>query len=66
MKEILPLLQCLSPVIGTTSVGQLNWIAKAILAMEGRVTMLGISRGTPGRGSYRPVQANPSLPKLTI
>jgi hypothetical protein len=56
MKDILPLLQCLSPVIGTTSVRQLSRIAKAILAMEGRVTMLGISRWIPIGGSYRTVQ----------
>ncbi|MCT7954950.1 transposase, partial [Laspinema palackyanum] len=56
MKDILPLLQCLSPVVGATSVRQLSRIAKAILAMEGRVTMLGISRWTPVGGSYRTVQ----------
>lgn len=56
MKDILPLLECLSPVVGGTSVRQLSRIAKAILAMEGRVTMLGISRWTSVGGSYRTVQ----------
>ncbi|MCT7958232.1 transposase [Laspinema sp. D3] len=56
MKDILPLLQCLVPVVGATTVRQLSRIAKAILAMEGRVTMLGISRWTPVGGSYRTVQ----------
>ncbi|MGL5193788.1 MAG: hypothetical protein ACRC8Y_09300 [Chroococcales cyanobacterium] len=35
---------------------QLSRIAKAILAMEGRGTLLGISRWTLGGGSYRTVQ----------
>ncbi|WP_375293873.1 hypothetical protein [Oscillatoria sp. HE19RPO] len=56
MKDILPLLQCLSPVVGATTVRQLSRIASSILAMEGRVTMLGISRWTPVGGSYRTVQ----------
>jgi putative transposase len=56
MKDILPLLQCLVPVVGATTVRQLSRIVKAILAMEGRVTMLGISRWAPIGGSYRTVQ----------
>ena len=56
MNDILPLLQCLVPVVGATTVRQLSRIASSILAMEGRVTMLGISRWTPIGGSYRTVQ----------
>lgn len=42
--------------VRATSLRQLSRIAKAILAMEGRVTLLVISRLPPGGGSYRPVQ----------
>jgi hypothetical protein len=44
------------PVVGATTVRQLSRIASSILAMEGRVTLLGISRWTPVGGSYRTVQ----------
>ena len=56
MIDILPLLYCLQPSIGVTSVRQLNRIVQAMLAMTGRVTMLGISRWTGQGGSYRTVQ----------
>lgn len=56
MQDILPLLYCLQPSIGVTSVRQLNRIVQAMLAMTGRVTMLGISRWTGQGGSYRTVQ----------
>ena len=39
-----------------TTIRQFNLIALAMLAMTGRVTMLGISRWTGEKGSYRTVQ----------
>ena len=56
MIEIISLLTCLHPALSRTTVGQLSRIATAILAMTGRVTMLGISRWTGDGGSYRTVQ----------
>jgi putative transposase len=53
MPDILSLLQCLLPQINATTMGQLNQIILAMLAMSGRVTMLGISRWTGMGGSYR-------------
>ena len=54
--EILALLQHLSPNIENTTIRQLSRIIPALLAMTGRVTMLGISRWTEKGGSYRTVQ----------
>jgi hypothetical protein len=54
--NILALLQCVQPTISKTSVRQLSRIAFAMLAMTGRVTMLGISRWAGKGGSYRTVQ----------
>jgi len=64
MKDILPentqqlvaLLHCLHPYLSRTTRHQLSRIITAILAMTGRVTMLGISRWTGKGGSYRTVQ----------
>ena len=56
MKNILALLQCLSPYLDPTTVRQMSRIIPAMLAMTGRVTMLGISRWTEKGGSYRTVQ----------
>ncbi|WP_392478827.1 transposase [Nostoc sp. C110] len=53
MFDILSLLQCLLPQINATTMRQLNQIILAMLAMSGRVTMLGISRWTSTGGSYR-------------
>ncbi|WP_152591186.1 transposase [Nostoc sphaeroides] len=53
MSDILSLLQCLLPQINATTMRQLNQIILAMLAMSGRVTMLGISRWTGTGGSYR-------------
>ncbi|MEH2150458.1 transposase [Nostoc sp.] len=52
MSDILSLLQCLLPQINATTMRQLNQIILAMLAMSGRVTMLGISRWTGSGGSY--------------
>ena len=53
MPDILSLLQCLLPQINATTMRQLNQIILAMLAMSGRVTMLGISRWAGIGGSYR-------------
>jgi len=54
--EIMALLQCLSPTLTVTTVRQLSRIIFALLAMSGRVTMLGLSRWAGEGGSYRTVQ----------
>lgn len=56
MIDILALLQCLAPVLTPTTLRQFSRIVRALLAMTGRVTMLGISRWTEQGGSYRTVQ----------
>lgn len=56
MIDILALLQCLAPVLTLTTLRQFSRIILALLAMTGRVTMLGISRWTEKGGSYRTVQ----------
>jgi hypothetical protein len=56
MMNILALLQNLSPCLDKTTIRQLSRIVSAMLAMTGRVTMLGISRWTGKGGSYRTVQ----------
>lgn len=54
--NILALLQHLNPVLAKTTIRQMSLIIYAMLAMTGRVTMLGISRWTDKGGSYRTVQ----------
>ena len=44
MPEILTLLSCLTFDLNSTSLKHLGCIIQAMLAMSGRVTMLGISR----------------------
>jgi DDE superfamily endonuclease len=56
MPEIIIVLQCLSQCLDKTSLRQLNRIVPAMLAMTGRVTMLGLSRWTEQGGSYRTIQ----------
>ena len=56
MMDILALLQCLSPCLDKTTIRQFSRIILALMAMTGRVTMLGISRWTEKGGSYRTVQ----------
>ncbi len=56
MSDILALLQCLTPVLSTTTLRQFSRIISALLAMTGRVTMRGIARWTEKGGSYRTVQ----------
>ena len=56
MFDILSLLQCLLFHLDETTLGQLSTVITALLAMSGRVTMLGISRWAGKGGSYRTVQ----------
>ena len=56
MPNILPFLLCLQPEVTLTTIHQFSRIALALLAMTGRVTMLGISRWTTKGGSYRTIQ----------
>jgi hypothetical protein len=56
MTDILALLQPIAPLISKTTLRQLSRIIFGILAMTGRVTMLGISRWAGKGGSYRTVQ----------
>jgi putative transposase len=54
--DIIALLQCLQPVMTTTTIRQFSRIIFALFAMTGRVTMLGISRWAGTGGSYRTIQ----------
>ncbi len=56
MVDIVSLLLGLHPTLSVTTIRQLSRIALGLLAMTGRVTMLGISRWTDRGGSYRTVQ----------
>ncbi len=56
MPDILALLLGLHPCLTATTVRQLSRITFALLAMTGRVTMLGIARWTGNGGSYRTIQ----------
>lgn len=54
--DIIALLACLAPYVKRTTLRQMVTVVPAILAMTGRITMLGISRWTKKGGSYRTVQ----------
>ena len=56
MPDILTLFQCLHPDVTAATLRQFSRIAFAMLAITGRVTMLGISRWAGRGGSYRTVQ----------
>jgi len=56
MPDILALLSCLTLDLDSTSLKHLGCIVQALLAMSGRVTMLGISRWAGKGGSYRSIQ----------
>ncbi len=56
MPDIITVLQCLSQCVDKTTLRQLSCIVPAMLAMPGRVTMLGLSRWTDKGGSYRTIQ----------
>jgi putative transposase len=54
--DILSLFACFQPLITFQRVRHFAIITEAVLAMSGRITMLGISRWTSNGGSYRTVQ----------
>jgi putative transposase len=56
MLDIVALLHCLNPHLKATTVRQLSRIIGALLAMTGRVTMVGMARWGGDGGSYRTVQ----------
>ena len=56
MLDIVALLQCFQPFVKATTLRQFSTIIVALLAMTGRVTMLGIARWAGPGGSYRTVQ----------
>ena len=56
MIDIVALLHCLSPEMNVRMIGQLERIVLAMLAISGRVTMLGLSRWAGEGGSYRTIQ----------
>jgi putative transposase len=56
MDAILSLVLCLHPTMTMTTIYQLSRIVLAILAMTGRVTMLGLARWAATGGSYRTIQ----------
>jgi putative transposase len=56
MSVIVALLQCWQPLLSATTLRQFTKVVLAMLAMTGRITMLGISRWTGPGGSYRTVQ----------
>ena len=56
MTEIIATLSALSPHLNRRALNQLTIIVEAVLAMTGRVTMLGLSRWAEKGGSYRTVQ----------
>ncbi len=56
MFNVISRLQCLKTCLSARTLAQLNIIVTALLAMTGRVTMLGISRWSGEGGSYRTVQ----------
>jgi hypothetical protein len=56
MTDILALLQPIQNSVSRTTLRQLSRIITAMLAMTGRVTMLGLSRWAEKGGSYRTIQ----------
>lgn len=56
MMNIIALLQCIQPEISQTNLKRLTQIVAAMMAINGRVTMLGLSRWTGKGGSYRTIQ----------
>jgi putative transposase len=54
--DIVALLQCFQPFVAAMTLRQFSKIILALLAMTGRVTMLGISRWASQGGSYRTIR----------
>jgi hypothetical protein len=68
MEDILALLQSITPLISKTTLRQLSRVIFGMLAISGRVTMLGLSRWAGKGGSYRTIQRlyNTALPWAEI
>ena len=56
MIEILALLQTIAPLIEKTTYRQLSQVVLGMLAINGRITMLGLARWSEKGGSYRTMQ----------
>jgi len=56
MNNILALLQPIENSVSKTTMKQMSRIIIAMIAMTGRVTMLGLSRWAGTGGSYRSIQ----------
>jgi putative transposase len=56
MTEILALLQSIAPLVSKTTLRQMSQVIFGMLAVSGRITMLGLSRWTEKGGSYRTIQ----------
>ena len=56
MTDIMMVFACLNQSLHPTVLRQLTVVAQAMLAMTGRVTMLGLSRWAGQGGSYRTIQ----------
>ena len=56
MTDIMTVLACLNQSLHPTTFRHLTVVAQAMLAMTGRVTMLGLSRWAGQGGSYRTIQ----------
>jgi putative transposase len=56
MTDMMMVFACLNQGLDSTALRQLMVIAQAMLAMTGRVTMLGLSRWAGKGGSYRTIQ----------
>ena len=63
MTDIMMVFACLNQSLHPTVLRQLTVVAQAMLAMTGRVTMLGLSRWAGQGGSYRTIQRffNPTV-----
>ena len=56
MPEILALLQTIAPLLEPTTFCQMSHVIFGMLVINGRITMLGLSRWTEKGGSYRTIQ----------
>jgi len=56
MREIITLLDCITPIIEKNKQRQLQIIIHALLVMRGRITMLGLSRWSEKGGSYKTIE----------
>jgi hypothetical protein len=56
MNDILALLQPIQNSVSKTTIRQLSRLIPAMIAITGRITMLGLSRWTVKGGSYRTIQ----------